>query len=154
MGGLILINKVISGGQTGVDRIGLEVANALGIPTGGTAPKNWWTDVGSDPSLKEFGLVESPYWGYPPRTEQNIIDCTGTLLWGNMSSPGCKLTIALCKKHRKPYIKNPTLEQFIFWAQAYSIDVLNVAGNRAKNLPQAKREALVQLLEGYFKHGT
>jgi len=36
-----MVEKVISGGQTGVDRMGLEVAKELGIPTGGTAPPNY-----------------------------------------------------------------------------------------------------------------
>jgi hypothetical protein len=55
-----MIEKLISGGQTGADRAGLEAAKALGIATGGTAPKGWRIEnpdgtSGSDPSLAEFG---------------------------------------------------------------------------------------------------
>ena len=49
--------KIISGGQTGIDRMGLEVARELGLPTGGTAPKSYWTENGADPSLAAFGLA-------------------------------------------------------------------------------------------------
>ena len=50
--------KVISGGQVGADRIGLEEAKKLGFETGGTAPHKYLTSKGSDLSLKDFGLTE------------------------------------------------------------------------------------------------
>ena len=33
------LRKIISGGQTGVDRAGLEAGKKLNLETGGTAPK-------------------------------------------------------------------------------------------------------------------
>ena len=36
--------KIISGGQTGVDRLALDVAKSLNIATGGTAPKGYLTE--------------------------------------------------------------------------------------------------------------
>jgi hypothetical protein len=40
--------KIISGGQTGVDRLALDVAKSLNIATGGTAPNGYLTENGSD----------------------------------------------------------------------------------------------------------
>lgn len=54
-----LLRKVISGGQTGADRAGLEVAHKLGLETGGWAPSGYVTSLGRDRSLgTKFGLKE------------------------------------------------------------------------------------------------
>ena len=63
-----MLTKIISGGQTGVDAAALRAAKAVGIPTGGTAPKGWLTEDGPAPWLAEYGLVESDSPFYPPRT--------------------------------------------------------------------------------------
>jgi hypothetical protein len=128
------VTKVISGGQTGIDCMGLEVARELGIPTGGTAPLGWRTENGPDPSLKDFGLIESDSPDYDVRTEQNILNSDGTVLYGNTKSPGSYLTIRLLKKHDKPYLENPTPVMLSEWIRIYKIGVLNVAGNRASKL--------------------
>lgn len=132
-----MIKRVISGGQTGVDRTGLEVARELGIPTGGTAPKGWRIDGGADPSLADFGLVESPYDTYPPRTRENVVNSDATVLFGNMESPGCKLTIKLCKQNQRVYLCNPTEDTLKEWIEENDIKVLNVAGNRLRTNPVA-----------------
>ena len=82
--------KVISGGQIGADKIGLEEARKLGFQTGGTAPKRFQTSKGSDLTLKDFGLTEISdkdtafYQGrervYGPRTDQNVRKSDLTLL--------------------------------------------------------------------------
>ena len=131
-----MIERLISGGQTGADKTGLEAARALGIPTGGTAPKGWRIynpdgSDGSDPSLAEFGLVEHSSRDYPPRTKQNIIDSDGTVWFGRTESFGGKLTIGTAKKSGKPIIINPTAEELRNWIAEHDIKILNVAGNRA-----------------------
>jgi hypothetical protein len=138
--------KVISGGQTGVDRYALEIAKSLNIPTGGTAPQNFYTDNGPDPSLKDFGLTEGRIWGYVYRTERNVIDSDATVLFGDLSSPGCKLTIRLCKRHRKPYFENPTSDTLASNIVLYNIKVLNFAGNREKNIPEPLRQDIKQTI--------
>lgn len=128
------LRKVISGGQTGADRMGLECAKALGLETGGSVPKGCRTDVGPAPELiSEFNCVEheSPY--YPPRTEVNVINSDVTLLFGNMLSPGCTLTIKLCLKHNKPFAANP--KDLLPYAKLY--EVFNIAGNRQSTNPRA-----------------
>lgn len=130
--------KIISGGQEGADWAGLMAAIALGIPTGGTAPKGWrickrdGTD-GSNPSLADFGLVEHESREYPPRTIQNVLDSDGTVWFGFSGSPGGKLTINTTRRHRKPVIENPTPEQLREWVVTHKVCVLNVAGNRTSD---------------------
>src|SRR5688572_2826238 len=89
--------KIISGGQIGVDQAGLLAAMkaiGLGLPveTGGTAPKGYRTSTGSARWLRGLNVVEHASPAYPPRTYQNVFDASVTILFGDMSSPGCKLT--------------------------------------------------------------
>lgn len=132
-----MVKKVISGGQTGADQGGLKAAWALGILTGGWIPKGWRTDNGPDPGLAIYGLVETADDGYPNRTKRNVKDSNGTVLFGDISSPGCKLTIKLCRniEHIRPYICNPTPSELREWIEEHNIHILNVAGNRERTHP-------------------
>ena len=72
------MERVISGGQTGVDQLGLIAAKAAGIPTGGTAPKGYLTEIGPDLRLKsEWGLVENAFSSYTVRTKANVQNSNG-----------------------------------------------------------------------------
>jgi hypothetical protein len=74
--------KIISGGQTGVDQGALYGARECGIKTGGTAPRHWITENGSEKELLEsFGLIEGEYDTkvYPKRTMKNVDDSDGTI---------------------------------------------------------------------------
>lgn len=127
--------QVISGGQTGVDQIGLRVSKAMNIPTGGTAPKGWLTENGPNPSLgTDYGLIEATKPGYPYRTRENVINSHGTVLFGNMRSVGSELTIGLCKDIGKPHLENPTPQQLARWIKEKSITILNVAGSRGSKM--------------------
>jgi len=141
--------KIISGGQIGADRAGLEVGKELGLQTGGVAPKGYYTSKGSDSSLKSFGMVEitpeqtQKYTGrekfYGPRTEQNVLQSDGTVLFGkNVNSPGSKLTRNLAKQHKKPYIENPSVQELRDWLFKNNIKTLNVAGNRNADINSVK----------------
>lgn len=133
-----MLTKVISGGQTGADIAGLIAAKEVGITTGGTAPKDYRTENGSNYNLKtEYGLVEDSSYSYVPRTKKNIKDSDGTLIVAyNLSSAGTKLTLNECKKKGKPHLiidfNNPNLAitPIVLWIKANNIKVLNVAGNR------------------------
>ena len=137
--------KVISGGQVGADRIGLEEAKKLGFETGGTAPHKYLTSKGSDLSLKDFGLTEISnaetisYQGrervYGPRTEQNVLKSDLTLLYsveGRHSSRGSILTRNLAKRHGKPLLQNPTPKQIADLVSRLGKKdlTINIAGNR------------------------
>jgi len=132
--------KIISGGQTGVDRLGLEIAKELGIETGGVAPKNYKTEKGADPSLKEFGLSEDESSEYNSRTEKNVKASDATVIFGDATSAGTKLTISLLKKNNKPYIINPSAKQLSDFLKDNNVKVLNVAGNRGSKLSASQVE--------------
>ena len=141
-----MIRKVISGGQTGTDRIGLDVARECGIKTGGTAPKNFRTEVGNDYSLKDLGLVEHGSYRYEPRTEDNVVDSDGTVLFGDMTSSGSKQTIGFILKHGKPHISNPSTDVLISFIKDHKIGILNVAGNRGSKLTHEQCEYIRKVL--------
>jgi hypothetical protein len=147
-----MVKKVISGGQSGADRIGLEIARELGIETGGTAPKNYKTENGCDLSLKEFGLVEDESSDYNPRTEKNVINSDGTVIFGDIKSPGSKVTISFLKTHNKKYIINPTADELKNFINENNIQILNVAGNRGSKLNLAQVHTIkTTLIEGLKK---
>ncbi len=158
------VTKIISGGQTGADQGGLAAGKCLGLETGGTAPPKFWTEKGPNPELLEgiFGLVEGlpdPKL-YPKRTERNVLDSNGTVLFGNKESSGSKLTDRFCQRHERPlyWFLDPKthadlpwgLESFRFWIDQNNISILNVAGNRESKNPgihEAVRDFLVKALD-------
>ena len=137
-----MLRKIISGGQTGVDRIGLEVAKELGFQTGGTAQKNFMTENGADLTLMDFGLVES--WSTLPqiRTMQNVRDADATVIFGNTLSAGSICAKKACADNSKPYKENPTPEQLAKFIEEYNIRVLNIAGNRGSKLSSSQATAI------------
>jgi len=126
-----MVIKIISGGQQGADVGGLLAAKELNILTGGTAPKGYRTEVGSNFDLRDiFNLSEHSSDKYPPRTAANVKNSDGTVLFGNMNSPGSKMTIKFCRQMNKPYIINPSINQLRQWINLNNIQIMNVAGNR------------------------
>jgi len=124
------VEKIISGGQTGADLGALLAAKELKIKTGGTAPKDYKTELGQNLLLKELGLVESTNTSYLNRTIENIKNSSGTLVLGNTNSVGSRQTILQCRKMGRPLIVNPTKQAFQTWLKWNNIQILNVAGNR------------------------
>jgi hypothetical protein len=144
-----MITKIISGAQTGADQGGLEAGRILKLETGGVAPKGFRTETGSNPTLKDYGIIEHESPSYPPRTIENVRNSTGTVWFGNESSPGGKLTIKTCKKFGKPYTINPSKLTLIKWINWNNIRTLNVAGNREstnKGLQEKVKNFLVMVL--------
>lgn len=65
-----MLEKIISGGQTGVDRAALDVALESGIPCGGWCPKGRRAEDGIIPTRYPIEETSSP--DYPMRTEMNV----------------------------------------------------------------------------------
>lgn len=151
-----MLDKVRSGGQTGIDRIGLEEAKAAGIPTGGLAPKGFLTEDGPDLSLRdEFGLTEDTVGGYNHRTLVNVEESDGTVLFGDMTSIGSFNTIQYCDRKgpkKRPYICNPTPQQLFDWIKENEINDLNVAGNRGSKLGGIERDNARTCLKKVFTY--
>jgi len=133
----VKLEKVISGGQTGVDQGGLAAAQECGIPTGGWAPRNWLTEAGSKPQILRdaYGLKEID-GGYRKRTEANVRDSDGTIVLAyNFNTSGTKCTLKALRWERKPYFEvdlnnPPTFQEIVCWIREHNIKVLNIAGNR------------------------
>eukprot|EP01125_Pyxidicula_operculata_P020923 TRINITY_DN7872_c0_g1_i3.p1 TRINITY_DN7872_c0_g1~~TRINITY_DN7872_c0_g1_i3.p1 ORF type:complete len:212 (-),score=37.01 TRINITY_DN7872_c0_g1_i3:108-743(-) len=70
---------VISGGQTGADKAGLIAAKNVGVRTGGTAPKGYRTEDGSDYELRDLYYLKEGPPGYPTRTMMNVDNSDGTI---------------------------------------------------------------------------
>ena len=73
-----LVEKIVSGGQTGVDRAALDVALELGIPCGGWCPRGRRAEDGA--LSARYPLMETPSDDYVQRTTWNIRDSDGTLI--------------------------------------------------------------------------
>lgn len=131
---MMKLKKVLSGGQTGADQTGLECAVALGLATGGTAPKGWKTDEGPAPELgATYGLVQSHSSDYAVRTRQNVQNAEVTVWFGTTTSPGYWCTKNACKQYSKPFKVNPGHAGMLELADTYA--VWNVAGNRRRLNP-------------------
>lgn len=141
------LEKVISGGQTGVDQVALDVAQTLDYETGGTAPLGWRTDDGLAPWLRGYGLRESISPNYRPRTRQNVRDAHLTVWFGDPTSPGGRLTIGTCQQLNIPHLINPTAAELRSRLETLQIKVLNVAGNRLRTNPAASEQARAVLME-------
>ena len=133
------IEKIISGGQTGVDRAALDVALELGISCGGWCPKGRKAEDG--PINSHYPLQETASASYSVRTEKNVQDSDGTLIltWGPVTG-GRARTLEFAQKFKKPYLvidlskagEPNTIKE---WMQINKIKVLNVAGPRESKAP-------------------
>lgn len=150
------LEKIISGGQTGADQAGLAAAVELGLQTGGMMPKGFRADDGPRPRFQRlYGMQEHPRSDkYPPRTEWNVRNSDGTLIFGDANSPGSRLTSKLCLQHDKllimvhhlgPY--RDRIGDFTRWLEHGQIKVLNVAGNRESAQPGIYQKCYGFLIE-------
>lgn len=103
--------KILSGGQSGVDRAALDIAVARGIAYGGWCPHGGWAeDFPSPPGLlaKYPKLRATPLADPAQRTEWNIGDADACLIivdaTGVAASPGTTLAQDLAHRHRKPLL--------------------------------------------------
>ena len=134
------ISKIVSGGQTGADRAALDWAISRGIECGGWCPKGRKAEDG--PISSTYPLIETPSANYIQRTEWNVRDAGGTVIFSidPVLTGGSKKTVAFAKKHNKPClhihpgVKDPGKKLRDFVADN-EIKTLNVAGPRASKEP-------------------
>ncbi len=127
--------KIISGGQTGVDRAALDAAMAAGISVGGWCTKGRRAEDGAITDC--YPLTETPSRVYRQRTEWNVRDADGTLVlyWGELQN-GTLLTVNLARdKYRRPLLLVNLLEPIeprliVDWVNQNDIKTLNIAGPR------------------------
>lgn len=146
------IEKIISGGQTGVDRAALAVAVYLDIPHGGWCPQGRRAEDGTIPEFYDLQETDSP--NYAVRTLQNILDSDGTLVLSRgIISGGTALTINLAKRNQRPLLVLNLAEEHDYaalrrWLIQHQIRILNVAGPRESSEPQITPEAEQFLANG------
>lgn len=163
----MLISKIVSGGQTGVDRGAIEAALECGFPYGGLIPKGRLAEDGVVP-LKFDKMTVATRRDYLFRTEWNVTHSDATLIiareaWpenvGNDCSTcseeltgGTKRTADYCKKHGKPHlvIFRSSVSAVVEWLKSLGMAdvVLNVAGPRESKAHgiQASTKAFVTRL--------
>ena len=131
--------KIISGGQTGVDRAALDAALELKMDCGGFCPKGRKSEDGRIP--EKYPLTETATGEYPERTEWNVKTGDGTLvLIDKDADKGTTLTINLCRQYNKPFLpvdlsKKNQPEAMIQWIKENHIKILNIAGSRESSSP-------------------
>lgn len=134
-----MIDRVVSGGQTGVDRAALDAALDLGLDCGGWCPRGRRAEDGAVP--KRYPLKETESTDYRARTKRNIADSDGTLiLVTGALTGGTALTRELAISARKPLLiidlDSPApLSEVCGWIRDNDVRTLNVAGPRESQRP-------------------
>jgi len=152
-----MFTKIVSGGQTGVDRAALDVALELGLPAGGWCPRGRRAEDG--PIDSRYPLTETPWDGYPQRTEWNVRDSDGTLiLTRGRPDRGTALTVELARGYGRPHLvidlAEPLgAERVRAWAGEHQVRVLNVAGPRESSRPGIHDEAAAFLRHVFSESG-
>ncbi|MGE3310887.1 MAG: putative molybdenum carrier protein [Limisphaerales bacterium] len=150
--------KIISGGQTGVDRAALDAALALGFPCGGWCPAGRLDEDGAIPD--HYPLKELKRGGYKLRTIQNLVDADGTLIfYFSDLEGGTEETVYRCIKLGRPYklidgdelSVRRAIELTVTFVVGRALRSLNVAGPRASKSPGSYGYAY-EVLSGLLRH--
>jgi hypothetical protein len=129
--------KIISGGQTGVDRAALDVALKHGIESGGWCPTGRLDEFGRIPD--RYPVRELRKGGFTERTLQNVKDSDGTVIvYPGKLTGGTEQTVQFCVGQQRPHllvdasrVSGEDAARLIGeFVRKHKIDVLNVAGPR------------------------
>jgi hypothetical protein len=152
-----MIRKIISGGQTGVDRAALDVAIKLAVAHGGWIPQGRITENGPLPA--KYNLKETRSSSYAVRTEKNVQDADGTLIIsrGRLTG-GSEYTREMAIKHDRCWIHIDLSQMAAFqaaiainqWILKNKIEILNVAGPRTSKDPTVYKDAINILESAYY----
>jgi hypothetical protein len=137
----LMLKQIISGGQTGADRAGLDAALSAGFPAGGWCPTGRQAEDG--PIDSRYPLQELA-GGYRQRTRRNVEAADGTaIFYASRLQGGTELTVAFCIKTGQPYklidIDLVTPQQaahlLSIFVREERIESLNIAGPRHSGCP-------------------
>jgi hypothetical protein len=147
-----VLEKIISGGQTGPDRAALDFALAHTLPHSGWCPLGRWAEDGRLAS--RYLLTQTPDSDPKQRTEWNVRDSDGTVIFSIAPAltGGSKLTAELAQQYGKPCLHlardrdgEAAAAKLAQWLNDNAIRVLNVAGPRRSGEAAAGRFALSTL---------
>lgn len=143
-----MLEKIISGGQTGADQGALDGAIACKFPYGGSLPAGRKTEDG--PLPLSYEMVELASDRYADRTERNVIDSDATLIvsHGRLTG-GSELTMKVAKRLGKPCLHidfdrsdaDRAAAEVTDWLTSCRACILNVAGPRASSDPEIYNRA-------------
>ncbi len=135
---------IVSGGQTGADRAGLDWALSKGITCGGWCPSGRLAEDGVI-DLR-YPVKETPSPGYAQRTEWNVRDSDATVIFSLSPelSGGSALTKTFTHNWNRPCLHlypqaDEPAKQLVAFIDEFFINTLNIAGPRAANENRIER---------------
>ena len=143
--------KIVSGGQTGVDRAALDVALELGLEAGGWVPRGRRAEYGAIPY--RYPVEECESEAYAERTRLNVRDSDATLvLTRRAPEGGTAQTIRFAENMSRPFLvvdldDAPAPAAGLAWLAEVAPDILNVAGPRESSCPGIHGQAAGYLRE-------
>jgi hypothetical protein len=138
----VRLERIVSGGQTGADRAALDFAIEHGVPHGGWCPQGRVSEDGAIDA--GYALQETPTPDYTQRTEWNVRDSDGTVIFSISAklNGGSKVTEDFAAALGKPCLHlsvesdgEQAVNRLCEFIQQHKIRVLNVAGPRSSNEP-------------------
>lgn len=155
--------KIVSGGQTGVDRGAQQAAMDLGLDWGGWAPKGWRAEDGTIPPPYREKMQEHESANYLGRTRRNVIDSHATLIITNTYplNGGTLKTRFFCQELMRSHFvvslgETDAIGKVRMWLGQFFANehpvpfVLNVAGPRESKvggIQERTRLFLVEMLQ-------
>lgn len=139
--------RIVSGGQTGADRGGLDAAIALGIEHGGWCPRGRRAEDGTIPD--HYRLDETTSREYAVRTERNVVDSDATLIvTRGAPTGGTALTADVARRHGRPLLVvdladvafDDAVELVRDFVAGHAVVTLNIAGPRASKAATLQRD--------------
>lgn len=134
-----MIEKILSGGQTGVDRAALDAAQELGIACGGWCPAGRYADDGPIPA--RYPLRETSDMDHTVRTEHNVRDSDGTLMFyrGKLQG-GTAYAVLMAEKLRRPVLAvdvaaPPAPAEVAAWLVRHGVRRVHIGGQREQTSP-------------------
>lgn len=159
------LRRVVSGGQTGADRGGLDAALALGLPVGGWAPLGFRAEDGRIPAIYAKHMHEAPSSSYYERTRLNVRDSHGTLVlsFAEHLLGGSAQTLREARRIGRPchhlWLSRigqigqiDPIAETLAWLRRREILILNVAGPRESKEPgirDAVQAAMTRVLRDW-----
>lgn len=134
-----MIRRLLSGGQTGVDRAALDAAMALDVLCGGWCPKGRLAEDG--PIDPRYPLQETPVTDYDERTRRNVRDADATMVLARGEpAGGTAYTMRAAEELGVPYCLvdldvGVAVEDVVDWLEDWDARTVNVAGPRESSSP-------------------
>ena len=149
--------KIISGGQTGVDRAALDAALRHKVPCGGWCPAGRLDESGKIPD--RYPLTEMPNGDFADRTRQNVVDSDASIIfYSGKLQGGTEYTLKVCEEIGRPHLvidaaKTALQEaatQLREFVRHHEPNTINVAGPRQSEWPDGYKYAF-GALDAYLR---